>query len=427
MHALIILIAVCNVLLASYLFIKKNCQGSPFQFFFLTINAFFLCPAVFDQPGVLVDWHPYADPLLLTNQLLFRAHSITFLVLSTFAILDFIFPPKNKIEIVEADAHFGIFRFAPGVLVVCTVLTWCLYGQQVLDANFLSSRAGAYGIFPLLTAYSALFVIPLPYLAIRRRKYLLCSLYLIVLGFPAIVFGGARQMFLVGFSLAIYALLPKKIKQGSRFLLLVCFCVPLIETVAAVIKKLRNLSSLSDRLSYLSSDFFADLLSNNLLSSSEGESGLRFVFYSFCNGLQINQSGQFLYLRRTLLAWLPSKLDFFSIKPADFESNMFDAVMSVSGGTMHPTFMGTIYADSGWFFIIWVVFIFMLMKIIEKLIGLRTKYTLYFWLIACFVSVMWARGTIYGVTVLMVPCICLILIEWYFTGQVKKSSNKNLM
>ncbi len=137
------------------------------------------------------------------------------------------------------------------------------------------------------------------------------------------------------------------------------------------------------------------------------EENVRYAFYYFIqNADNLNGYFTFEYFFRTLLFWLPSSLDIFDIKPQDFEYKMFADYMNGQEGTMHPTIFGSIYADSGWFFLPWVIFLSAIFYFLPIYIR-RFNGVVFFciWSTALFYSFMLARGSIYASIVVLAVAI----------------------
>ena len=248
------------------------------------------------------------------------------------------------------------------------------------------------------------------YFFIKKQffKFSIVSSFYIFLYF---VFGGSRQP-LIAFILpfiAYYSIGGSKVNY--KFIYLTIFISLFSKFIFDAMIFIRNLPSFNDRLEALSapSELFISI------SSREGSEGnVRYAFYYFIQNASIeNGYFGFNYLVRSFLFWLPSSIDFLGIKPKDFEYKMFFDYMNGREGTMHPTFFGSIYADSGWFFLPWVICISVAFYFLPIYIQ-RFKGVTYFclWSTCLFYSFMLARGSIYGsIVVIAVGIVFAILIN----------------
>jgi hypothetical protein len=80
-------------------------------------------------------------------------------------------------------------------------------------------------------------------------------------------------------------------------------------------------------------------------------------------------------------------------------------------GTMHPTFFGIIYADGLSFYMAWVLFVIAIMRLSDRVLNtLPSGFDIYFWGILLYVSVMWARGSIYAPVVVSVVSLTFLML-----------------
>ena len=101
---------------------------------------------------------------------------------------------------------------------------------------------------------------------------------------------------------------------------------------------------------------------------------------------------------------------------------MFAAVMAGRTGSMHPTYFGSIYADAGWFFPIWILFSFVIMRCVEHVLRLFPDHAAYLYLFCFYVSIMWARGSLYAPTLMVALAIIGTLTSKYLSNSQRRFS-----
>lgn len=138
----------------------------------------------------------------------------------------------------------------------------------------------------------------------------------------------------------------------------------------------------------------------NMLLNGDGELGLRNAFYHFINidnnfpGL--NEGATYI---RLLLILIPTRI-LEGVKPPDFAITMGSAYIGDSGNTtysMHPTLYGDVFANFGWYGIIFGVFWAFLTYVICLLVN-RNNTVIKYMLLVLFgtVFVIIARGSVYN-------------------------------
>lgn len=157
---------------------------------------------------------------------------------------------------------------------------------------------------------------------------------------------------------------------------------------------------------------------SSILDSERSELSLRYFYYSYVSGESYIESFFTLkYFFRSLMAPVPSFIAPF--KPENFEYDMHLAASGLNA-TMHPTMFGSIYADSGYFGLVWVILIVFYIYIIPMLLKPKTKLSTFilFGVLATS-SLMIARGAIYGSFVSIIAVAILIKIYESFSKKVK--------
>lgn len=358
--------------------------------FYLTVLVMFLVPAIFDLPGDVINYHNFAQQVSLDYETLINTHLYTFAVMVVFLLLELLIPLRGMIRLREYVPR-SICLAPPVAVIICLIFAYALYGPLIIYAGFESVRAGQYGIVPLVLSYLAILSIPSPALALTQRRYLIFAFAIIPLAVPIVVFGGARQMLAISiFACAIVIIQRFGLKNGSM-IAAVFLIVPIAEFVLEALKYVRNLPDFEARLAFLKNDLVGWSSTREF-----GESALRYVYYSISQGVVIDGRGEFSYFLRSLMFWLPSYFDIFSIKPIDFEYKVFSGIMGGLSGSMHPTFYGMLMADSGWLFLPWSLLIFLIMRVVENEILSDRAGRNYLYFFCFYVSVMWARGSIYS-------------------------------
>ena len=391
---MIIIITIMNIILYTSLFILKSRQNSPFMFLYIMIISYVLIPSLLDIPNETVDYHQFAKPIFLAETTLIKSHIYITMVGTLMLFMELIFRRRssNNIQKISINNKIGIFIYTPILTLFAVISGYFIIGSAIANANFESSRSGGLGVASLIIAYLSLFSIPIPALLNLQGRKILAIVALIPLSIPVIVFGGARQMLVIAVLSYVYSFIIKQKKAPEKIFLIIIILFPIAEYFLEGIKYIRNLPDLSSRI-----DAIANL---EFLESAEFGGGIessgRFSFYNIVSGIYIQDSFQLNYLLRTILFWLPSFLDVFSIKPADFEYNMFYAIMGGRQGTMHPTLFGSIFADSWLLFPFWISFLFLFMKFIESYLKNNNKYSGYIYFISIYICIMWARGSLYA-------------------------------
>tara|TARA_A100001391_G_scaffold158114_2_gene116441 strand:+ start:3019 stop:4167 length:1149 start_codon:yes stop_codon:yes gene_type:complete len=150
------------------------------------------------------------------------------------------------------------------------------------------------------------------------------------------------------------------------------------------------------------------------------EASLRYVYYAFIHGINHYEEFQKLkYFARSLMMFFPASI--FDFKPDNFEYDMHEAVSGIHA-TMHPTFFGTLFADSGAWFFLWIVYIYLFIYIVPHFLY---KYSGRFYLGAfgmiSLSSMMIARGAFYSSIIYIVYILILFCIG-YMTFYLHKRS-----
>lgn len=368
---------------------KKN---SPFSVFWLAYFFNYFIYTAFDYgeytfqataKTVVVS----VDPEVLLNAqifiLLFNFLSFIYLVFSKTTFLHL--APLESSKVTSELLPFFVTLF------FVSRMFYKLYtGEQ--DQGFADIRANA-NVTSLLidTYFKYVFVgIVIYYFAVYRHFYGGILLLLLLADF--LMFGGGRQFFL----LALIGILSVLflVKRYSFFAFFLSFAlIPAGVLLAKILVFLRNLGDYQARLDFLSS-FDWQLIQK----STTNEYDLRFAFYHFIERQNELPDAFFSlnYFLRVLFFWLPSSLS-LGFKPDDFEYEMYAVYAREYGGSLHATFHGSIFADSGWFILPWLMLFIIVRELSARLVHKTSRSgNIIFWFSLIYLSIMWARGSIYA-------------------------------
>lgn len=385
-------------------------HGSPFFIFFHTILILVILPGYFESVGEFVDYHPFANPIFVDKWLLIEAHLFIFLFLATFLAFEALFSMRSEFDstnTIRSNRYSRFLLLVPITSFAITTASYHYFGQLMFDANFVSVReVGPLNYLSLLIGYLSLFSAPLPALFLTRGQLLSAGIAGAALLIPILSFGAARQPLAIALLALFFTFFYGKRFGFLAFLVVTVISFPAMELMLGVLKIIRNQPDFGSRMAALT-DF--NVL-KDAMEASTSDSAVRYVFYQIIDGVQIEHAGQFRYLLRTFLFWLPSFADVFGLKPEDFEYNMFRATMGGRDGTMHPTVFGSVYADSGWFVVPWVATLFLFMRTFERTLLRHTSRSSYLFFFGFYASVMLARGSLYAPV--LVTAFVLILIKF---------------
>ncbi|GAM33063.1 hypothetical protein P23_3606 [Acinetobacter calcoaceticus] len=399
-----------SLLIALFLTMWDLKRRSPFFLLWIVIIFLVLVPSFFDPYNRIVTPHDFASTLVISDESLLDYSFYTFLILFSFGVMYIIFNSFFKVKKIvylidifkETKNNNFIFYF---LLLLTSIFGFYLFYQQfgfsVLSSlDFTTRREVSSPLAGFLLSYPFMICAGLGCYFFINKNYFnfVISLFLYLILY--FVFGGSRQP-LIAFILPFAAYYCMRSKElNKKALTLIVLGSVFANFILNALIYLRNLPSFNDRLDAFSKP--AELIFN--INNREGtEENVRYAYYYFLQNADY-QNGYFgfEYLLRSLFFWLPSSLDIFGIKPKDFEYKMFYDYMNGQEGTMHPTIFGSIYADSGWFFVPWVIFLSILLYFLPIYIQ-RFKGIVYFclWSTCLFYSFMLARGSIYGSIVIL--------------------------
>lgn len=412
-----------NCALVSVFFLMEVRKASPVAVFWFGLLAFFLLPSFFDPYIGVVEGHAFSVTYRLDIFTLIVAHAYVFCVLSSFVILRlFLFRvfgrgryglQRYKVEYYNEcqSGERGILAFlALSVFAIYQIFSQ--YGVGIFSGfGFVDRREGISALSGFLLSYNLIICAGIVYWFYTCGRWLLAASVVFFYLFIYLVLGGSRQPLVVVALPFVFGFLFLS-KRPVLFSLLLCLGFGFIAKVLEFLLFLRNLSGWDERLDALGGFFTFLFFSEEKVASAE--SSLRFAFYYFVKEYsRFSEFGNFEYLSRLAFFWLPSTLDPFGVKPADFEYKMFSAFMPGYDGSMHPVFFGAIFADGGWFFLPWIVFFCFLVLFTYRVL-VRLKGACFFaaWTLFAYAYMMMARGAIYGpFVVLVLGLVVLFLIQ----------------
>lgn len=273
----------------------------------------------------------------------------------------------------QRDAGISVASFAPFIFsAFCGSLAVSLVNRRWLCAVVLAFSVFIYLLISRNRIIMLAVVIPVLLLVIAKKRRL---------SIPDIVLYSAIAAFVV---LAVYGLLV-----------------------------FRHAGTLQTFLSkYTARSFFSEVLST--IFSNDGELGLRNIFYYFVehdNRFPGFNSGA-TYIR-LLLFWLPKSLS-GGLKPDDFAITMASAFMGNPYNTtysVHPTFIGDVYANFGTFGVfsglLWAALFNVLDVWLGRMEGHRKIYSVS---AIAYCMILIGRGSVYNGGVIAIAAIVLIKV-----------------
>lgn len=414
---MIVVLTTVNLLLGTMLSARLYFRGSPFYIMILLLNGLVVFPTYFSVPGAVVDFHAFANPILIDLQTLVRSQEIVFWTYIVFLVAEFF--RRKKLPYLTVFAPPKAFLFFPVILLATIALVAIIYGlNAILMLDFVALRSGAIGYGPLFIQYFSILSAPLVALWFYSGHIFKALFSFCVILLASMLIGGSRQTLVVSILLFFVLGVNRGWLSFAITTIVIVFLFPFLDSLITVIKFIRNLPDVVSRI-----DFIASLDFSAVEASSE--SVLRYVYFSLVSfGENVSDFGNFTYLRRMAFFWLPSAIDAWSMKPEDFEFVVFWHIMGGRVGSMHPTFFGIIYSDALSWFPIWAFFAYAMIYVMERMLLIvpRNHYS-YFWGLLVYVSVMWARGSLYA-PILVLSASLLFLILFLVCRQAVRMSTK---
>lgn len=406
-----IIVVLINILACYYLFQRARNRNSPFQIFYLTLLALVIAPGLLDaimHPRFL---HPAAGYVYVFDATILRTHAIILLYLLTFIALDLLIPsPTLELHPTGSSIiRLGVYGLIfVGLLLVILVLIRTLGITAIKRLSFTDLRSGGFLTYTsLLMTYTQLLIVGLPAILLVVMKKRI-EAFAVLATFFAIAFflGGSRQV--VAISLAVMAVMMLRNVKPSYVAVTAVLSVTYVDFIMRVFKLIRNTTGFENRINVIMSAWSGAVD----LSGTSSETGIRFFNYMIMRQPLPDIFHNFDYLIRSLLFWLPSQLDVLGIKPEDFEYKLFAYLMGGRHGTMHATFFGSSFADAGWLFPVWVVWIKMFMLAFDKAIVKGDEVGRWFlWSTGVYASIMFARGSLYAPVVVGFVAIIILMIQ----------------
>lgn len=411
---------ILSVLLLVVLFYWDLKRRSPFLILWLIILFYLTLPSFSDPFNRVVDPHPFASTLIITDQGLIIYAVYSFFVLFSFLLIyilsSLLYTKNNNTVLLYNNVYIDDKKDNYYIAFLMTsfigfFIFYKQFGINILSSlDFTTRREYSTPLLSFLLTYPFMICCGLALYYLTNRKYLKLTLSVIPYLILFLIFGGSRQPLVALITpIALYYCIGKE-KINYRFLILIIISSIFLKPLFSILLYLRNLPSFEERLIQLSSPVE---LYTTVVQTSRNDGTIRYAFYYFIeNAKSSNDYFNLEYLGRTLLFWLPSSFDVLNIKPNDFEYKMFSDYMNGKSGTMHPSIFGSIYADSGWLFFPWVIifglFLYFTPIYIQKFKGVTY---ICLWSVCCFYSFMLARGSLYApITVIMVAIFFAIII-----------------
>ncbi|MFC0147413.1 hypothetical protein ACFFJ0_05755 [Sphingobium scionense] len=383
---------------------------------------------MFDLDQGYYSFHPFASPIYLSAELMQSVQTKILFMMISFLIFEKLCDISlgiYSIDLPYTVTNKNAYNYILIMLCIIVLFGGLYFGFSSLATTDMEQlRGGAIGKFSLLIIYTQIVLIGMPafYFLRFNRPYIaiICAATFL---FTYLLLGGSRQI--IVFSIAIFvSLILYKSGKSKYVILILLFTVGFssIDFVLQLFKLLRNLPSMDARL-----DFAMQLIAGKIpwsaLTADQlgSESNVRYVMYGFLSESPPSDFGKFSYFGRSLLFWLPSSLDFLGIKPADFEATMFAEAMGNRSGTMHATFFGSAYADTGIYSFIWIGWFVAIFRALDWWLNKIPIYQRSFvWGSCIYFSFMVARGSFYAPLVVMTVALLvaqfLIYLDRHNTG-----------
>lgn len=385
-----------NCFICVSLFLRKRQRNSPFQVFFLLLLLISILPGYSHVALGVVQFHPFSPALLIDEAVIAQSHFIILGYLLAFLLFDLLWPSPQLTIVDKEKFRSGLgFYWAIPIMITGLILYALWGGVEIYTSSFEDLREGPIGSYYLTLFYLQIIIIGLPAYLILIRNHLLFGLA-ILLGFTYLqmAFGGSRQILFIALFMIIF-LRFQRYRLFSSLAIVLGFYITfeMLDIILQIAKLFRNQPDVYARIGLI-----PDLLNGSVdLSGTSSEETIVFPMYILLTRELPVYFGEFQYFLRTLLFWMPSFLDFFGLKPLDFEYDIFHFVMGGRQGTMHATFFGNSYADTKIFFIVWVTLFALFFKFMENMI-LRFSGIEYVmvWSACVYFSVMTARGSLYA-------------------------------
>lgn len=425
--------SILSILILVFLCIWDLKRRSPFFMLWITIFFIVILPSLSDPFNRVVVPHQFASTIIIDDNSLVIYSLYSFMVLLSIMIcylfLYLILGKQKKVSYlkyknIRNDKKSIFYLFFLMTSLIGFYVFYKIFGVSILSSlDFTTRREYSSPLLSFTLSYPFMVCsgLGLYYLINKNYKFfLIVATFYVALFF---IFGGSRQP-LIALILPIIAYYTIGTEKINYRILITVITISFFATfVFDLLIYLRNLPSFEDRISLILNPKELFVMS----SSREGdESNVRYAYYYFIQNASSNNGYfNFDYFSRTLLFWLPSIVDLFDIKPDDFEYKMFLDYMNGRSGTMHPTFFGSIYADSGWLFFPWVVllssFIYLLPIYIQRFNGVA-----YFclWSVCLFYSIMLARGSFYGSIIVIIVALLFAILIKKITFSNSRSSNE---
>tara|TARA_R110001592_G_scaffold308761_1_gene582756 strand:- start:960 stop:2270 length:1311 start_codon:yes stop_codon:yes gene_type:complete len=402
----------------------------PASVFWFSVLATFLLPSVFDPLLHQVQAHEYSTSFRLDLFTLVTAQLYVLLFFMTFTLGYLLTLPRIRhrninnspfIVQLKTGGSNGLY-WLMGFLALSIFAVFESYRAigflLFTDFGFVIRRESLSSLSVFLLSYNLIICGGVLFWLVKKKLYIYTSFVLLLYLFLYFVMGGSRQpLVILLLPFVIYYLSVSRYRVFYSLMLVIFFNV--FSRLLEFMLYLRNLPGLEARLDAMAD--IVNLIFNSQEKIASSESSLRFAYYYFIQaGGSAPGFGELSYLVRTLLFWLPSRLDFFAIKPMDFEYTMFEFYMPGYQGTMHPTFFGSVFADSGWFLLPWAIFLILVYRFIIPLLA-KFNGVCFFaaWGLSAYFYMMIARGAFYGPFVALVFGLILIYI-FQLLSSVKK-------
>jgi hypothetical protein len=375
---------------------------SPFTGFWLTLFFVYYVFTFGDWGEYFLQLSPQTIEVDVYPAVLLRAHLFVLVVTATLALITWGLAGSIPDRSAKPSGGRALALVLLGIF--AARVAYKVWGGSY-NIGFAELRESSDVASLLMDTYLGFFVVALGiyFLFSRNYRFTAVAFGLVIANY--FLFGGARQQIII---MGLATLVMLAMRRGWRFsaFLLVCALMPFAKIAPRFLAYLRNLGSLGERWEFVR---FGDW--SLVAEGTSDESQLRFAFYHFVGWDNLPTTFfSYQYLTRCLLFWLPSFA--WGIKPADFEYEMYSEFYKGAEGTLHATFFGTIFADTGWNFLPWVA-IFFLLRLIWNELHLTMPDVGYwvFWFIFFYLSVMWARGSIYApIVVLFVLAVLVFTI-----------------
>jgi hypothetical protein len=391
-------------------------KNSPFLAFWYFYTAVYFIPSAFDFGKYSVTLHPLLPIFYPTDETVLKAQIfILFVISSLFLLENLIFLKKLKNEPVYTTSKRNtaelVFYTIIYFMFIFGNLNFVLRHGINLSFDELREKISIFDL--ILIQYNSYILGAFGGFYFNRGNYIRFFSVISLLTFSILLIGGSRQSLIISFIIVFFGILNKR-KFGIFYLYLSIALIPLSLFVSRVMIFFRNIDGFENRIEFIRNGDYS-LIDN----ATSVESNVRYMWYYIMQNEDLLQNSLFKYeyVKRIVLFFVPSFM-FPGLKPDDFEYTLYESIYGTYGGSAQITFFGTIYSDTGYNIIPWIV-LFGIFEGLYVYISNRVQehFKFVIWSIFVYLSTMWARGSIYAPILVLSYSAALIFAFSIFAGR----------